>query len=827
MLAGLAGLAGGGAAGWFTGQPIYRGVAVVEVEPLAPALNDLPDADPDAVPSEPIEDGSWRLPLFEALVERHTGVLAALAEAEGARADRAAASRTRIEVAALAPDPDAAAESAARVIAAYLTTPLFREQDARTQRAAVMLDQRATLEARLARLEQKAAGMDRASAGRTLQRAYTDEAERLRTLEAQVQQAQTAAASFPPPDAEPPPFLSVRPTREDLEQRRSLLALESSFANAAGKLPSSTLAALMLEQQLVDWQLAQAQREPVVSLELEGLAGRASVALTRGQLDQLIKTLESQRGQTRRSLSRLAEEQRRRGDVLLEADMVRREIEMVTLRLRHVLSTSPAPGRAVVMDAGRAEAPPFIDPRPMRAGIGGAIGLAGACALAMLLAAADRKLRRPDRRLLEDVGSPLLGAVPEVDERTSDAALTALSVHEARALLQLSAQRDGLRAFAVTSAQRGAGRTSVTVGLASSLALSGTPTLVVDCDLSGRQRDGGRGARSLDAALLELHYLDEDDTDPLLTGGREVGGLIALMDGADLATCVVPTRLKGLSVLPAIGARPDDIGRLSSPLLRRLIDASAEAFGVVLLDTGPALGSVEAMIAAGAADGVVMVLPQGEKQSVFDQAIGRLRAVGAKVVGAVFNRADQRGLTVSAPVHGGKVDRPGLVGTGSGIFAAAIEAQSGVGPGARPEPMLRIKRPPSPLANVDPPAPAEQPPAADEPEAMLAMDPPSSSPDPPDEPAPPPPPPSAAPSESVPQPDVRSHEVLQDTLDQLIDETILLARRNEPDTGQEPSPAADDGARLMDEALDAFLDQAAAKAGSSDDPDARPPAASG
>src|SRR5690606_21470794 len=68
---------------------------------------------------------------------------------------------------------------------------------------------------------------------------------------------------------------------------------------------------------------------------------------------------------------------------------------------------------------------------------------------------------------------------PMLDEGAS-------SIHQIRAILQIRAMQQGQKSFAFTSPQRGSGRTSVIVGVGTSLALSGTRTLLVDCDLAGR-----------------------------------------------------------------------------------------------------------------------------------------------------------------------------------------------------------------------------------------------------------------------------------------------------------------------------------------------------
>src|SRR5690606_25008295 len=135
------------------------------------------------------------------------------------------------------------------------------------------------------------------------------------------------------------------------------------------------------------------------------------------------------------------------------------------------------------------EPAPIRDTRPRHAAIGAAAGLLLGLLGAPLALLPDNRMRRTESADLFDPAAPLYGSVPQLspdDPLGEGADLTALAIHEIRGLMQIRARQDGAKAFAITSPSRGSGKTSLTVGLASSLALSGTRTLLVDCDLAGR-----------------------------------------------------------------------------------------------------------------------------------------------------------------------------------------------------------------------------------------------------------------------------------------------------------------------------------------------------
>jgi len=64
----------------------------------------------------------------------------------------------------------------------------------------------------------------------------------------------------------------------------------------------------------------------------------------------------------------------------------------------------------------------------------------------------------------------------------------------------------------------------------------------------------------------------------------------------------------------------------------------------VLIDTGPVPGSLEASVAAAAADGVVLVVSRGEHRPMAERSIQHLLDIGASLAGMVFNRAEGRDM---------------------------------------------------------------------------------------------------------------------------------------------------------------------------------------
>ncbi len=69
---------------------------------------------------------------------------------------------------------------------------------------------------------------------------------------------------------------------------------------------------------------------------------------------------------------------------------------------------------------------------------------------------------------------------------------------------------------------------------------------------------------------------------------------------------------------------------------------------MVLIDTGPVLGSLETTLVASAVDDVLLVVARGERRPRVNESLERLRRIGADVAGMVFNRATNADVAASS-----------------------------------------------------------------------------------------------------------------------------------------------------------------------------------
>jgi Mrp family chromosome partitioning ATPase len=166
----------------------------------------------------------------------------------------------------------------------------------------------------------------------------------------------------------------------------------------------------------------------------------------------------------------------------------------------------------------------------------------------------------------------------------------------------------------MTSAEAGEGKTSLTLALGLSYARSGARTLLIDADMIGRGLTSDLGVR-VNHGLADA-----------LRAGRLNG-------------TVRDTQFDRISVLPVGADDESSIPEFTAFAARRLLDDARAEYDVILVDTGPIMGSLEAACVSANADGVVVVIGRGQHRGRLERALERLRSCQARVVGLVFNRA--------------------------------------------------------------------------------------------------------------------------------------------------------------------------------------------
>jgi len=274
-----------------------------------------------------------------------------------------------------------------------------------------------------------------------------------------------------------------------------------------------------------------------------------------------------------------------------------------------------------VITYGSNPAPFYKDNRPAWCMLGAIAGMFIPFIGMGTIALRDKRYRYSDETNKTEQGlPPLLGILPLIPVQMPDpeqAAVVAHSIHQIRVTLQIGHGTSKPATYMVTSGSAGDGKTSLTVALGMSFASSGARTLLIDGDMVGQ---------ALSRRLAEA--TKPGAASPMLTGS--------------LNSSVQQTAIPNLSVLPLPNDAANNPSALSPHTVRTLLNQARSRFDVILVDTGPVMGSIEASVISSAVDGVILAVSRGRDRSVVSNAIHHLRSTNARVLGMVFNRAEGR-----------------------------------------------------------------------------------------------------------------------------------------------------------------------------------------
>lgn len=265
-----------------------------------------------------------------------------------------------------------------------------------------------------------------------------------------------------------------------------------------------------------------------------------------------------------------------------------------------------------------------VHPRiPLYTFLGACLGFSVSTGLAFALEYLDRSLKTADdvRRAL---ARPTLGLIPRLQGAEPRSPLIAGSaphsaVAEAFRTLRTNIRFTGvdspLSAILVTSADPGAGKTTVAVNLAIVYAQAGFRVVVIDADLR----------------LPRLHKA---------FGVANTTGLTDLLlgDAQEIEDYLRRTEIDSLRLLVAGPIPPNPSELLGSRRMAEVLDAVRQRTDLVIVDTPPVLPVSDAAVLAPKVDGVLLVARAHETQrDALRHAADSLVRVGGIVVGVVLN----------------------------------------------------------------------------------------------------------------------------------------------------------------------------------------------
>lgn len=302
------------------------------------------------------------------------------------------------------------------------------------------------------------------------------------------------------------------------------------------------------------------------------------------------------------------------------------EVKKVETTVKSGSAASTTPPVALVPLESAAMPTSPISPRPLRdISLAGLVGLLLGYGVALLKNLQDTRIRsREDAETA--TGSSVIGTIPRSDalQRVSVLQLREQrDFHTAEALRQL---RTNLRyvdvdhspsSIVITSPRQGEGKSTIALSLATLIADSGEPVVLIDADL--RRPAIGR-FMGLDGTL----------------------GLSQVLAGSvEFADVIQATAQPNLVVLCAGETVPNPSELLGSQRMKQLIDKLAASHRVIL-DAPPLLPVTDAAVLTHHADGALLVLTSNEsKREHVHAAVRALDAVQGRLLGVVLNNVNR------------------------------------------------------------------------------------------------------------------------------------------------------------------------------------------
>lgn len=237
---------------------------------------------------------------------------------------------------------------------------------------------------------------------------------------------------------------------------------------------------------------------------------------------------------------------------------------------------------------------------------------------------------RHARQVEQTLGLPTLGMVPQMKAMSKKQSLHhyirdkplsgyAESVRNIQVALQYGWVSRRTQIILVTSSLPNEGKTTLALSLATSMAIGGNSTLLVDLDF--RNPSIGEQMESVRAGTSIITYLNGDKSwEETIHTERDIDGL---------------------SIIPGSGGITNPVHCLESYELRNFLEEMRGEFDHIILDAPPVLGISDTCVAVRLADAVLLAAKWGDtKVDVAQNTVETLARHEAPVAGVVLTQID-------------------------------------------------------------------------------------------------------------------------------------------------------------------------------------------
>ena len=365
----------------------------------------------------------------------------------------------------------------------------------------------------------------------------------------------------------------------------------------------------------LDAQLALAVRAVKAEIKSSYEAARTSVAMLEAELQKSKDTLVEQRN---RSIQY---------NILQREVDTNRQLYDGLLQRYKEIGVAGGIGTNNVSFVDKADTPRFpASPKISRNLLLGLLaGLMLGCVTAFGLDFLDETFKVPED-LEKETGFPVVGVVPipkggiSLDEAMKDSRSPISEAYRSlRTSLQFSTPQGLPSSLLITSTSPSEGKSSTSIGIATTLGQMGLKVLLIDADL--------RKA----SIHKRLQIPNERGLSNYLIGGIEA------------ADTLQTTPMENVFVITSGPLPPNPAELLSGSRMADLVRAAGDAYDIVVVDGPPIIGLADAPLLAGATQGtLLLVSANSTRKRALRVAVRRMLVVRANIIGMVLNKFDRR-----------------------------------------------------------------------------------------------------------------------------------------------------------------------------------------
>jgi capsular exopolysaccharide synthesis family protein len=326
-------------------------------------------------------------------------------------------------------------------------------------------------------------------------------------------------------------------------------------------------------------------------------------------------------------------------DNLVQHQILKRDLQtneqlyqglLARMKEANVASTM-MPSNSAIIESAVLPVAPFSPKKVRNMAMAVLLGLLGGVSLAFIMEHLDNSIKTPEE-LERVVRIPALGMIPMISLNGKDAqgsyqsvalasfeqpkSMVGDAIGHVNTALMLSLSERPPVGIMITSPNAGDGKSSISINLASSLAMTGKQVVLIDADMR----------RPVCHKAFNLPV--QPGLSNFLTGS------------ASLEEIIQTTQVPGLFFIAAGTVPPNPAQLLSSPMLQELRQRLRQEFQHVIIDTPPIISFPDGLSISSLVDGVLLVF----KHHVTSRETGRLAVhllhqVNANVFGVVLNMA--------------------------------------------------------------------------------------------------------------------------------------------------------------------------------------------